>query len=297
MELCLNDNLQKVKEWVDQWLITFNPNITMLMLISYTKWKHPNLFFDNNQLGEANTHKDLGLTLSNTLSWSEHIHNLVQSVSKNTDVIFKLKYSLDRKTLETMYTSFIRPKLEYSSIVWSDCFDKERIKLENCQLRVARIVTGAMKGASHANIYAETSWPKLEERRNISKFMFLHYLTELLPNTVNLNSSYLGERKIYIIHAQLRIEYSNLNDHLYKLHVINSPNCTHCNEKETTLHYFFPCPLYHKERCKMLSKIRIKIKLCLHILLYGSEKLTLCENEFLFSAVLTFISDSERFVS
>ena len=210
-------------------------------------------------MGEANTHKHLGLTLSYTLSWSEHIDNLVQSVSKNTDVMFKLKYSLDRKTLETMYTSFIRPKLEYSSIVWSDCFDKERIKLENCQLRVARIVTGAMKGASHANIYAETSWPKLEERRNISKFMFMHYLTELLPNTVNLNSSYLGERKIYIIHAQLRIEYSNLNDHLYKLHVINSPNCTHCNEKELRLTISSRVLCIIKNAAKCFQKLGLKL--------------------------------------
>ena len=33
----------------------------------------------------------------------------------------KLKYDLDRKALEVIYISFIRPELEYADVLWDNC--------------------------------------------------------------------------------------------------------------------------------------------------------------------------------
>ena len=68
----------------------------------------------------------------------------------------KLSKDIDRKSLETIYESFIRSKLEYACIVWDDCSEQDHIALEKCQLRAARIVTGAKKGTSHDKLYTET---------------------------------------------------------------------------------------------------------------------------------------------
>ena len=38
----------------------------------------------------------------------------------------KLKYKLDRKSLETIYTVFIRPLLEYGDVVWNNCTEYEK---------------------------------------------------------------------------------------------------------------------------------------------------------------------------
>ena len=43
----------------------------------------------------------------------------------------KLKYKLDRKSLETIYTAFIRPLLEYGSVTWDNCTQYEKHELEN----------------------------------------------------------------------------------------------------------------------------------------------------------------------
>ena len=37
----------------------------------------------------------------------------------------KFKYDLDRKALETIYISFIRPVLEYADVIWDICDDDE----------------------------------------------------------------------------------------------------------------------------------------------------------------------------
>ena len=79
------------------------------------------------------------------------------------------KYSLDRKVLETIYTSFIQQKLEYDSYVWDNCNDGESNLLESFQLEIAQIVMGAGKGTRHNLIYKKTGWETLsliEKRQN-----------------------------------------------------------------------------------------------------------------------------------
>ena len=78
-------------------------------------------------------------------------------------------------------------------IVWDDCGDTDKTRLEDMQLRFARAVTGAKRGTSHQNIYNEICWPLLSERRKNCKLKFMYkvmhhgappYLTDLIPNRV-----------------------------------------------------------------------------------------------------------------
>ena len=78
----------------------------------------------------------------------------------------KLKFQLDRKSLEMIYTSFIRP-LEYSNVVWDNCTQYESKDLEKIQNEAARIVTGATKLTSQQSLYIETGWESLASRQQI----------------------------------------------------------------------------------------------------------------------------------
>ena len=133
----------------------------------------------------------------------------------------KLSKDIDRKSLETIYESFIRSKLEYTCIVWDDCSEQDHIALEKCQLRSARIVTGAKKGTSHDKLYTETQWPKLHERREKFKLCFMHkvvnksarnYLVEILSNAVNVDKHYKLRNEDDIEQFQFR-EQKNLGSH------------------------------------------------------------------------------------
>ena len=59
---------------------------------------------------------------------------------------------------------------------------------------------------------------------------------------------YIGIRKFNVIHAQLHMNCSNLNDHLHSLHVIDSPACVCSHSIEDTAHFFLYCPLYYTQR-------------------------------------------------
>ena len=55
----------------------------------------------------------------------------------------RLKVVLDRKSLEVIYISFIRPILEYGDTLWDNCTQYEKRELDRIQNEAARIVTGA----------------------------------------------------------------------------------------------------------------------------------------------------------
>ena len=73
-------------------------------------------------------------------------------------------FKLDRKTLESIYFSFIRPTLEYADILWDNCNTIEKYKLEQIQFEAALIVTGATRSCSRTKLMEETGWLILEKK-------------------------------------------------------------------------------------------------------------------------------------
>ena len=71
------------------------------------------------------------------------------------NVMRKLKFKLDRRSLQTIYFSFIRPLLEYVDVVWNNCAQYESNELEKIQNEAARIVTGATKLVSINSLLLE----------------------------------------------------------------------------------------------------------------------------------------------
>ena len=189
----LNRDLEKVKEWANRWLVNFSVEKTKLMTCSFRSINHPDIVFDGKALPETSTHKHLGLTFNSDLSWSSHIKSILDSVSPMADVLKKLKYKVDKESLEKIYFSFIRPKLEYGSFIWDNCQIGEKEELEKFQMSIARTVTGARKGTSHDLILNELNWPSLADRREGAKLKnFIKiinkespvYLQDLIPKRI-----------------------------------------------------------------------------------------------------------------
>ena len=111
----------------------------------------------------------------------------------------KLKYKLDRKSLETIYTVFIRPLLEYGDVIWNNCTEYEKNELDKIQNEAARIATGATKLVSVNALYNEVCWDPLETRRKNHRltlfYKMMHnltplYLSSLIPQSVSNLSRY-----------------------------------------------------------------------------------------------------------
>ena len=104
------------------------------------------------------------------------------SICNNICILRKFKFILDRKTLEKIYLTFIRPILEYADVVWDNKTLFLINKLENVQIEAARIVTGGTRLVSINSLYKETGWETLQARReNHKKIYFYKMVNGLVP--------------------------------------------------------------------------------------------------------------------
>jgi hypothetical protein len=117
---------------------------------------------NNTPIKEVSEHKHLGLYLSNDGKWSTTIKLIVEKAWKRIFILRQYKFLLNRKVLERMYFSFIRPLLEYGDIVWSNCTVEQSNTLESIQLEAARIVTGATKLCEIAKLYSRITMAKTQ---------------------------------------------------------------------------------------------------------------------------------------
>ena len=218
----LNSDIAKVHRWATEWLVTFNPLKTEEMIFSrkLNKPQHPPIHMNQQPISQVSSHKHLGLIFSEDLSWHDHFELIKSKAWNRINIMRKLKFQLDRKSLQTIYFSFIRPLLEYADVIWDNCFQYEANELEKIQNEAARIVTGATKLVSINNLLKETGWELLSTRRKKHKLSLFYkmnnglcpsYLTSLVPPTVGNNTIYSlrNATNIQTIHARSQLYYNS----------------------------------------------------------------------------------------
>ena len=87
----LNDDLENIREWADQWLIKCSPSKQKVMTCSFRKKHYHPIICNNIMLQSVDTHKHLVLTISSNLTWTSHIYCIVNSVSAMCDVTKKAR--------------------------------------------------------------------------------------------------------------------------------------------------------------------------------------------------------------
>lgn len=199
LEGIMNHDLAVIANWSKQWLVSFNPSKTEAILFTNHNVNNPSLVFENVDVTFVENHKHLGLTLNKHGKWKEHITNITISASKILGIMRLLKFKLRRESLNQIYISFMRPILEYASVVWDNCTLAEKDTLEKLQNEAARIVSGTTRSISLNKLYKEVGWLSLTDRRKYQKLIYTYniinglapdYLTSIYPNAVSNRSHY-----------------------------------------------------------------------------------------------------------
>ena len=119
MSSTINSDLQSISEWGTRNLVKFNTSKTQLLTISLSNApsNYP-IIFEDSEIPSLNSVNILGLQISSSLSWRDHIVQIAKSASKKLGVLFRCKQYFNSDQLFKLYTGFIRPCLEYCSHIW-----------------------------------------------------------------------------------------------------------------------------------------------------------------------------------
>ena len=192
----LQNDIDRIDEWSDSWLVNFNPakSETLLMTRKRIVIDHPDLLMSGVKINPVTSHKHLGVTFSSDGSWHSHIMNIKQKAWSRVNIMKCLKFRLDRKSLEMIYFAYVRPILEYADVIWDNCSQNDKNDLEKIQYEAARIVTGCTKLVSINSLLTEIGWQKLSDRRRNHKLiMFYKMVNQISPEYLqNLVPNYVG---------------------------------------------------------------------------------------------------------
>ena len=117
-------------------------------------------------LQRSETLKLLGVFIQSDLKWNTHVQYMVKRANSRLYVLRTLKHhSLSVQDLIVVYTSFIRPVVEYAVPVWSGGLTKQQVKtIEQVQKRALRIILGA-EYYSYRSASLQSKLVSLEDRR------------------------------------------------------------------------------------------------------------------------------------
>ena len=188
----IENDLSRIIQWSNKWLVKFSSQKTKSLIISnkIDRRLNPPITFDNETVAEVNHHTYLGLKFSFNLKWNEHINDIYLKAKSRLNMMVPLKYRADRKTLEIMYKTFVRPLMEYGIVVWGGTYDSSLTKLEELNITALRLITGATANSNIRNLFSELPIESIVDRRDVAvltKFFKIknnlapNYLTQLIP--------------------------------------------------------------------------------------------------------------------
>ena len=92
------------------------------------------------QLPYLQFYKDLGIYVSSNLKWDNHIAKIVNSASTTSYQILKTCKTKNIWTLVKLFQTYIRPKLEYNTEIWSPHLLKDINSVERVQRRYTKTI-------------------------------------------------------------------------------------------------------------------------------------------------------------
>ena len=124
--------------------MNFNPDLTkqtqeVIFSQKLQNTNHPCLIFNRS------TQKHLGIVLDSRLDFKEHLE-ITFKFSKTTGLSHEIQNQLPRKSLITIYKSFIRPHLDFADLIYDQSYNASfHRKLESIQYNVALAITGVIR--------------------------------------------------------------------------------------------------------------------------------------------------------
>ena len=181
----LQCDVTAVASWIEDHNLSLQPAKCCSMVISRKRscaLPPPTIFVGDWPLAKVSSVKYLGVHINSDLSWSTHINNLCCRARRLTGLLYRQFYNnADTKTLLQLYKTFIRPHLEYCSIVWDPYLSKDREALEKVQRFGLRVCLKKWD-LDQEQLLLATNMDSLADRRSRAKlshlYKIMHDLTD-----------------------------------------------------------------------------------------------------------------------
>ena len=111
------------------------------------------------------------MILDSKLSSENGFQSVFSRINKTIGLLRKLKPTIPRKSLLTIYMSFIRPHLDYDDMIYDRTSNESPFQsLESLQYNAVMAITRSIRGTSSDKLFQELGLETLKSRPWLRKF-------------------------------------------------------------------------------------------------------------------------------
>ena len=161
--LNLQECLDKLTEWSNKWGMSFNVEKCKVMHVGHN---NPGYTYkmNNVELASVDQEKDIGVIMHKSLKPSKQCSEAARKAAGILRQISKSFHYRDRKTFLKLYTTYVRPHLEFSTPSWNPWLVTDVEVLECVQKRAIGMISG-LKGPTYEEKLDELGIMSLLDRR------------------------------------------------------------------------------------------------------------------------------------
>ena len=116
------------------------------------------------QLEETELEKDVGVHIDPELKFSKHVERQVNKANRILGLIRRSYEFIDMEVMKKLFTSLVRPQLEFGNVAWSPRLEKDRNLIEGVQRRATKLVP-EIKDLEYEERLRKMDLPSLRYRR------------------------------------------------------------------------------------------------------------------------------------
>ena len=196
----LQNDIDGLNNWVTANYLTFSSSKCKYMLLSRKKNPShpPALKLGFSALDRVHSYRYLGVLLTSTLCWSEHINEICSRAKRMVGLLYRRFYqNTSPQSLFQLYIALVRPHTEYASQVWNPHLQKDIDQFERVQ-KFALRMCAKQWDLGYADLLNLFNAPSLVDRRNYlslcTMYKVVHELVYFpydlfVPKTTTLRSS------------------------------------------------------------------------------------------------------------
>ncbi|KAK3099864.1 hypothetical protein FSP39_010887 [Pinctada imbricata] len=160
----LQEDLNTLNTWSDNWLLRFHPEKCKVMYIGKKSDREPQYYLKDTVLQQAEDEKDIGVIIDRNLSFDKHISEKVNKANSMFALLRRTFRYMDCKTFVPLYKTLVRTHLDFASSVWAPYKQKHIEQIEAVQRRATKQLPG-MKELSYPERLRKLKLPTLSYRR------------------------------------------------------------------------------------------------------------------------------------
>ncbi|EYC28607.1 hypothetical protein Y032_0007g3312 [Ancylostoma ceylanicum] len=219
--LALSGSIEKMLAWSQAWDLPVNLSKSVIMHIG--NGSSPDFRFNDVQLREVRSVRDLGVMVDCSLKFHEHLDQVVSKALTILFTIFRNVHTKDPNTLIRLYKTYVLPRLEYCSVAWSPYLKKHIRKIEKVQKIFTRIL---FRRAFPDPNYPETlpSYEQRLEKLKLRSLLYRRVVNDLvfcfriLRNETRLQASkYWTMRPTFGRSGTLVLHYDKMRKHQFNI--------------------------------------------------------------------------------